>query len=91
MAIDKILKFNYDKNTFDWTNSVLYDFLSEYYGLNDVKMVMSSGDEIIIKKYNVVGGVVGDDYISIYESNGELHKLIRCVNLEHIESLEVIF
>lgn len=89
--MDKILNFKYVKDEFNWSDSILYEFLSEYYGLYDVKIELDNGEEIIIKKYNVVGNIIGEDYITIYESNGELHKIVGSVSLGNIKSLEVLF
>ena len=88
MFVDKILNFKYSDD-FEWEDSVIYSFLSEYYGVCDVKLSLRSGDEIIIKKYNVVGGSGNREYISIYESNGVNEPLLN-VDLEDIKSLEVI-
>lgn len=86
--MDKILNFKYSDD-FEWENSVLYSFLSEYYGVCDVKLSLRNGEEIIIKRYNVVGGSGNRGYISIYESNG-VNEPLCVVDLDCIMSLEVI-
>ena len=92
-AIDKLLNFGktYRKEMFDWSNSILYDFLTDHYGLHDVSMKLENGDEIIIKKYNVVGSRPGDDYIVVHESSGELDTYLYVIQLSKIVSVTALF
>jgi hypothetical protein len=89
--MDKILDFHltYDKNHFYWNESSLYYFLSEYYGLCDVLIETSYG-MVLVKKYNVVGYIDGDEYITVYESIGELENIVSRVFLDTIYSVEVL-
>ena len=75
---------------FDWSNSILYDFLTDHYGLHDVVMKLENGDEIIIHKYNVVGSKAGDDYIVVHESSGELDTCLYVIQLSKIVSVTAI-
>ena len=84
-----LLNFNYDKETFVWSESELFNMLSEYYGFNDIKLYLYDGEEIIIEKYNVVGSKNGDEYFSIYNSNGDNVNPIK-VDFENVKRLEVI-
>lgn len=90
MSVDMLLNFNYDKETFVWSESELFNMLSEYYGFNDIKLYLKDGEEIIIEKYNVVGSINGDDYFSIYNSNGDNDNPIK-VDFKDVARLEVIF
>ncbi len=90
MNVDKILNFSYDRDTFVWTESELFNFLCEYYGTNDILIYLKNGDEIIVKKYNVVGSRLNDDYFLIYDSNGDTKDVIK-VDYEDVEKLEVLF
>lgn len=91
-ATDKLLNFSktYNKNTFDWTNSILYDFLCDHYGLDDVLLKLSDGETVIIKKYNVCGSVNGESYMKIYESVGELDNPLRIIQLSDILSVTAL-
>lgn len=89
MAMDKILNFKYDKDNFYWSESSLYYFLCEYYGLCDVLIETSYG-MVLVKKHNVVGYTEGDEYLNVYESRGELDKIIYQVFLDTIYSVEVL-
>ena len=80
--MDKILDFNqrYDPYNFKWTESGFCDVLLETcYGM------------VLVKKYNVVGYTTGDAYINVYESIGELDKLLWRVSLDSIYCVEVLF
>lgn len=89
MAVDVILNFDYDRDTFVWTESELFNFLSEYYGINDVMLYLKNGDEILIKKYNVVGSCLSEDYFLIYNSNGDTKDIIK-VYFEDVKKLKAI-
>ena len=86
------LDFNkyYDKKEFDWVNSDLYHFLCRYYGLEDVLLETCYG-MVLVKKYNVVGYNDADDFITIYESSGELDKPLWRVYLSTIYHVEVLY
>lgn len=91
IMMDKILDFskNYDENYFYWTDSVLYEFLCEYYMIQDILIETNSG-MIIINKYNVVGYTEGNKYITVYESIGELDKIKHRIYLNTIHSVIAI-
>lgn len=88
---DKILDFNkeYNKDIFKWEESSLYSFLCEYYGICDVLIETFAG-MVLVKKYNVVGYVEGNPYITVYESIGELDKVNWVVYLDTIHTIEVL-
>ena len=90
--MDKILDFNqrYDPYNFKWTESDLYHLLCDYYGVCDVLLETCYG-MVLVKKYNVVGYTTGDAYINVYESIGELDKLLWRVSLDSIYCVEVLF
>ena len=89
--MDKILNFNktYDKDSFKWNESELYNLLCEYYGCCDVLIETFCG-MVLVKRYNIVGYVEGNDYFTVYESIGELDKILWNVYLEDIHSIEVL-
>lgn len=90
--MDNILDFNkeYHSTNFKWINSNLFKLLSYYYGLCDVVIETSNG-MIIVKKYNVVGYIEGDDFIRVYESNGERDKVKQVIYFDSINNITVIF
>lgn len=89
--MDRILDFNkeYQRYGFKWETSSLYQLLCEYYGISDVLIETSYG-MIVCKKYNVVGHRFGDDYITLYESIGELDSVISVIYLYDIHSITVL-
>lgn len=89
--VDKIEGFNqdYDYYTFKWTESDLYKLLCEYYGIGDVLLETCYG-MVLVKKYNVVGYREGNDYITVYESIGELDNVLWRVSLDSIYYVEVL-
>lgn len=74
----------------DECKQILFDFLSENYGLNDVVLYLNSGEEIIIEKYNVVGFSDGFDGIRIYECGGELKTPLHIVTMDNIDKLSIV-
>lgn len=66
------MTFEYDENIFDWSNSKLYYFLCDHYGLHEVKIGLKNNETILIEKYNVIGNREGNDYITVYNNIGEL-------------------
>lgn len=86
--LDKI-NFNYDENSFDWVNSKIYYFLCDHYGLNNIIMTLNNNQEIFVEKYNVIGNVDGEKYITIYNNIGELIPL-HVVDLNNICSCEIV-
>ena len=87
--MDEILDFYYDKDSFQWRESDLYQFLCNHYGLDDI-LIETLGGMIVVKKHNVVGYVEGDDFITVYESAGELNNKVHKVFLDTIYSIEVL-
>lgn len=77
------MTFTYDENIFDWSNSKLYYFLCDHYGLNQVVIRLNTDEEILIDKYNVIGNREGNDYITVYNNIGEL-KPIKYIFLKEI-------
>ena len=82
------ITFDYDKNIFDWSNSKLYYFLCDHYGLHNVCISLKDGTEIFVEKYNVFGNCEGDDYITLYNNIGELEPLC-CINLKDIDTCRI--
>ena len=74
----------------DECKHILFDFLSENYGLNDVVLYLNSGEEIIIEKYNVVGFSDDFDGIKIYGCAGELKTPLYIVTMDNIDKLSIV-
>ncbi len=81
--LDRI-DFTYDAMAFDWINSKLYYFLCDHYGLNEVGIVLNDDTIIRVDKYNVIGYIEGNNFITLYNNIGELHP-ITLINLEKIK------
>ena len=88
--MDKILDFSKEYNKdFVWSECSLYQLLCEYYMVCDV-LVETVNGMVLIKKHNIVGYKQQDNYITVYESRGELEKVKCRINLGSIKSIEVL-
>ena len=82
------ITFDYDENIFDWSNSKLYYFLCDHYGLHDVLIELKSKGTILVEKYNVIGNREGNNYITVYNNIGEL-KPVCYIFLEDIKECKI--
>ena len=68
----------------------IFNFLVRQYGLSDTIITLNDESEILVKKYNIIGYTVDNDYINVYESNGELRKILYTIKIEKIKSLRAL-
>lgn len=89
--MDKILDFGNDYNGSDfvWSECSLYKLLCEYYMVCDVLIETVNG-MVLIKKHNIVGYKQNNNYITVYESRGEMEEVKCNILLDSIKSIEVL-
>ena len=67
---------------------VLFEIFSEHYARNDLKVLFVDGETIIVKKYNVLGLEIGNDYFTLYEDASQ-NKRLGILGFDTIKQVEL--